>query len=744
MEKAMAPSTSQKRAPSSSDANLSIVLSLMCHTTCHRQGGEPEKFAKRAIESLVKKLRKKTDELESLITTITTNGAQPSKCVTIQRTLDGRLQVCERKGFPHVIYARLWRWPDIQKMEMKHLDFCRYGYDLKYESVCVNPYHYERIRSPAGELYLPSSIFPYFTLILNSFEGYRMVKVRLCETLRHIYGSVLHISSRLLPNFLSCYIRPISHGKRFIFVKFSAKYWFRNSLYVTSRPNASPPDEDSQRQLLTPPIPQKSDMSPETHSPRNVQPYPVLPGTSPVSQYHGQMLFKRKRERMDSTSSSATGSSEEDQEIDVESSCDSCSYDSKRIKFSSNTMYCHEDEDSTEGDIASHQETPSTPNGINKVGFQTEPELINLCDTAGRVWVHEKCAAWTLSSLSYKSVSRLTVDITNQILTKKCHHCDGYGASISCVAESCQKLYHYPCAIVAGTYQDVKTMKLHCPEHSSMAASSAYCEKCKCGTSDPSQLLLCSRCGYHYHGECCSPPVHPNELIRAGWECLMCKTCQACRQPSPRERLLVCRVCDKAYHLFCSQPVSSVKDKLHWKCERCRKCRQCESTKASQWFIDYTLCCGCYYQMHKSNGCPLCHHSNGHRKAVQCDSCSRWVHASCDNITHEIYERLQVDPRIIYVCKICRDEVEHIKKDHQKEIKTDPTELEAISDATSTMIDLCQYRSMPPLTSYFKSAKPNTQTTYSLLTSQPLQWSRLRMTYSFEYFIMKQHGKVLL
>lgn len=91
------------QAPSSNDACLSIVHSLMCH----RQGGESETFAKRAIESLVKKLKEKKDELEALITSITTTGAHPTKCVTIQRTLDGRLQVAGRKGFPHVIYARL-------------------------------------------------------------------------------------------------------------------------------------------------------------------------------------------------------------------------------------------------------------------------------------------------------------------------------------------------------------------------------------------------------------------------------------------------------------------------------------------------------------------------------------------------------------------------------------------------------------------------------------------------------------
>ena len=66
---------------------------------CHHQRGECEHFAKRAIgeviqlascynsyrvvaESLVKKLKDKRDELDSLVTAITTSGARPSKCVT--------------------------------------------------------------------------------------------------------------------------------------------------------------------------------------------------------------------------------------------------------------------------------------------------------------------------------------------------------------------------------------------------------------------------------------------------------------------------------------------------------------------------------------------------------------------------------------------------------------------------------------------------------------------------------------
>lgn len=51
-----------------------------------------------------------------------------------------------------MIYARIWRWPDLHKNELKQVKYCQFAFDLKADSVCVNPYHYERVVSPGIDL----------------------------------------------------------------------------------------------------------------------------------------------------------------------------------------------------------------------------------------------------------------------------------------------------------------------------------------------------------------------------------------------------------------------------------------------------------------------------------------------------------------------------------------------------------------------------------------------------------------
>lgn len=65
------------------------------------------------------------------------------------RSLDGRLQVSHRKGLPHVIYCRLWRWPDLHSHhELRAMEMCEFAFNMKKDEVCVNPYHYQRVETP--------------------------------------------------------------------------------------------------------------------------------------------------------------------------------------------------------------------------------------------------------------------------------------------------------------------------------------------------------------------------------------------------------------------------------------------------------------------------------------------------------------------------------------------------------------------------------------------------------------------
>ncbi|UYV64427.1 Mad [Cordylochernes scorpioides] len=121
-----------------------------------KQGDEEEKWAEKAVDSLVKKLKKKKGAIEELEKALSCPG-QPSKCVTIPRSLDGRLQVSHRKGLPHVIYCRVWRWPDLQSHhELKPLEHCEFPFSAKQKEVCINPYHYKRVESPV----LPPVLVP--------------------------------------------------------------------------------------------------------------------------------------------------------------------------------------------------------------------------------------------------------------------------------------------------------------------------------------------------------------------------------------------------------------------------------------------------------------------------------------------------------------------------------------------------------------------------------------------------------
>jgi hypothetical protein len=120
------------------DANVNKLLNL-----CKNDDKEENKFQ---VLYLFKKL--KNEQLNDLLNILNNQPQSTTKCVYIPRTTDGRVWIHDKKVYPHLTYARLWRWPDLLKNELKHLNICTSPFDFKLKNICINPYHYERVIAP--------------------------------------------------------------------------------------------------------------------------------------------------------------------------------------------------------------------------------------------------------------------------------------------------------------------------------------------------------------------------------------------------------------------------------------------------------------------------------------------------------------------------------------------------------------------------------------------------------------------
>ena len=89
------------------------------------------------------------------------------------------------------------------------------------------------------------------------------------------------------------------------------------------------------------------------------------------------------------------------------------------------TCICRQRSPAFKSDLMSNSSdkslTTSPEENLSNVGFGEEPDLVDLCDSSGHIWVHERCAAWTLATIATKSMTEFTIDLTNQILSKVKH-----------------------------------------------------------------------------------------------------------------------------------------------------------------------------------------------------------------------------------------------------------------------------------------------------------------------------------
>ncbi|XP_007559463.1 histone-lysine N-methyltransferase 2C isoform X1 [Poecilia formosa] len=292
---------------------------------------------------------------------------------------------------------------------------------------------------------------------------------------------------------------------------------------------------------------------------------------------------------------------------------------------------------------------------LSHVGLPQGLKVQSLFES-GQCWAHQSCALWSDGVCEGEGQSLLNVDrAIDSGSTKHCAYCKRLGASIKCCAEGCAQLYHYPCAGAAGTFQDIRSLSLHCPEHIELAIHK-FVDDVNCVLCDsPGDLLdqlFCTSCGLHYHGMCLDIAVTP--LKRAGWQCPECKVCQTCKNPGEDTKMLVCDMCDKGYHTFCLQPAIDSLPTNGWRCKNCRVCIQCGTRTSGQWHHTSLLCENCVQNQDPALCCPMCScilDPEHHKDLLLCQTCKRWLHLECErqNSGHG-----EIHPREDYVCSNCR------------------------------------------------------------------------------------------
>lgn len=112
-----------------------------------KQGDEEDTWANKAVETLIKQLKRQSNEQYLALQEVLHNKTENSPCITLKRSQDGRVQVSHKKMLPHVMYCRIFRWQDLQSHhELRSTASCQFPAQKRDAAkICINPYHYSRV-----------------------------------------------------------------------------------------------------------------------------------------------------------------------------------------------------------------------------------------------------------------------------------------------------------------------------------------------------------------------------------------------------------------------------------------------------------------------------------------------------------------------------------------------------------------------------------------------------------------------
>lgn len=93
---------------------------------------------------------------------------------------------------------------------------------------------------------------------------------------------------------------------------------------------------------------------------------------------------------------------------------------------------------------------------INKLKF----------DFSDYLYIHLYCAVFS-RQITRNANAELenVISCVSKSLTRKCSHCDRFGANVTCSFNNCDKTYHYPCSAASAGFQHLKTYSFICNSH---------------------------------------------------------------------------------------------------------------------------------------------------------------------------------------------------------------------------------------------------------------------------------------
>ncbi|CAK9209854.1 unnamed protein product [Sphagnum troendelagicum] len=185
------------------------------------------------------------------------------------------------------------------------------------------------------------------------------------------------------------------------------------------------------------------------------------------------------------------------------------------------------------------------------------------------------------------------------------------------------------------------------------------------GSAKAGRMLSCQACKKQYHRKCIKQWADYRDLFNwASWVCGSCRSCEVCKRTVEPNKLMFCKRCDEAYHVYCQQPPLKHVPKGPFMCPKHARCHSCGTHVpgggvSSRWFLSYTMCDACGRLFVKGKYCPIClkvYRDSEPSPMVCCDLCEHWVHCGCDSISDEKYQQYQVDDNLHYTCAACRGE----------------------------------------------------------------------------------------